>query len=54
MQIGSIRLSKLLFAIIISVAFVVLGDQLTGDALGTWYLELKQPWFSFPLWVGTL
>ena len=50
MQIGSIRLSRLLFAIVTCIAFAVFGQLLTGDALETWYPTLNQPWFSFPLW----
>lgn len=45
-----IQLTKLLMAIGICVAFAILGGLLTGDALESWFAQLRQPWFALPMW----
>lgn len=37
-------------AVAICVAFAVIGGLLTGDAIETWFAQLRQPAFALPVW----
>ncbi len=44
------KAKNLIKAILIVIFFAVLGSLLIGDALNIWFVEIKKPWYSIPLW----
>ncbi len=53
LQVGMMKkgtLKNILLSLAICFGFAVIGGLLTGDALENWFVEIKHPWFSLPLW----
>lgn len=44
-----VKTGPLLLAVLACVLFAVLGGALVGESLGSWYAELRKPWFLVPL-----